>query len=146
MCTEWIGIPSISPPRAPGVITVVVGSSAQSLDAAAMRCAVSAAVPDGASIFWLWCSSMISAVSKNGAAISANRIINTAPTAKFGTIAAFAVDASNNSANSASSSSVNPVVPTTACTPCAAAPTDVLARRASSTVKSTATWAPATSS
>ena len=40
---------------------LVVGSSAQSFDAAAMRCAVSTAVPDGASIFWSWCSSMISA-------------------------------------------------------------------------------------
>ncbi len=124
---------------------MVVGSSAQSFDAAAMRCAVSAAVPDGASIFWLWCSSMISAVSKNGAAISANRIMSTAPTAKFGTIAAFAVDASNNSANSASSASVKPVVPTTACTPWAAHQR-MFSRAASSTVKSTATCAPATSS
>ena len=29
-----------------------------------MRWAVAMAVPDGASIFWSWCSSMISAVSK----------------------------------------------------------------------------------
>ena len=49
-----------------------------------MRCAVAIAVPDGASTFWSWCSSMISAVSKYGAASSANRIISTAPIAKFG--------------------------------------------------------------
>ena len=53
---------------------------------AAIRSAVSIAVPDGASIFWSWCSSMISAVSKYGAASSANRIISTAPIAKFGAI------------------------------------------------------------
>ena len=64
---------------------------AQSFDAAAMRCAVSIAVPDGASIFWSWWSSMISAVSKNGAASSAKRIISTAPIAKFGAMTAFAV-------------------------------------------------------
>ena len=44
------------------------------------------AVPDGASTFWSWCISMISAVSKKGAAISAKRIIRTAPIAKFGAI------------------------------------------------------------
>ena len=47
------------------------------------------AVPDGASIFWSWWSSMISAVSKYGAASSANRIISTAPIAKLGAITAF---------------------------------------------------------
>ena len=49
-----------------------------------MRSTVSIAVPEGASTFWSWCSSMISAVSKNGAASSAKRIISTAPMAKFG--------------------------------------------------------------
>jgi len=34
------------------------------LDAAAIRCAVAIAVPEGASIFWSWCSSMISTLSK----------------------------------------------------------------------------------
>ena len=52
------------PPRAPATGVSVVGSSAQSPDAAAIRSAVAMAVPDGASIFWSWCSSMISAVSK----------------------------------------------------------------------------------
>ena len=64
-------------PRGGGVRRPVV-------EAAAMRSAVSMAVPDGASIFWSWWSSMISAVSKNGAAISAKRIISTAPMAKLG--------------------------------------------------------------
>ena len=55
--------------------SICVGSADHSDDASAMRRAVIIAVPDGASIFWSWCSSMISAVSKNGAASSANRII-----------------------------------------------------------------------
>ena len=87
--------PAPSPPRAPSATVFVVGSGAQSADAAAMRSAVCIAVPDGASIFWSWCSSMISAVSKYGAASSAKRIISTAPIAKFGAITAFALDASN---------------------------------------------------
>ena len=49
-----------------------------------MRSAVCIAVPDGASIFWSWWSSMTSAVSKYGAASSAKRTISTAPMAKFG--------------------------------------------------------------
>ena len=60
-----------------------VGSGAHSDEAAAIRCAVATAVPDGASILASWCSSMISAVSKNGAAISAKRIISTALIAKL---------------------------------------------------------------
>ena len=49
-----------------------------------MRRAVIIAVPEGASTLASWCSSMTSAVSKNGAASSAKRIISTAPMAKFG--------------------------------------------------------------
>ena len=75
-------------PRATTLL--VVGSGAQSPEAAAMRSAVCIAVPDGASIFWSWCSSMISAVSKYGAASSAKRIISTAPMAKLGAIDAVA--------------------------------------------------------
>ena len=66
-----------------------VGSGAHSADADAMRSAVSIAVPDGASIFWSWWSSTISAVSKYGAASSAKRIISTAPMAKLGAITQF---------------------------------------------------------
>ena len=44
--------------------TVLVGSADQSGDAAARSWAVCMAVPDGASTFWSWCSSMISAESK----------------------------------------------------------------------------------
>ena len=49
-----------------------------------MRSSVSMAVPLGASSFSSWCSSMISADSNHGAAISAKRIIKIAPMAKFG--------------------------------------------------------------
>ena len=76
----------------------MVGSGAQSDDAAAIRSAVCIAVPDGASIFWSWWSSMTSAVSKYGAASSAKRIISTAPIAKFGAITALALDASKRGA------------------------------------------------
>ena len=91
------------PPRAPSALTVRVGSSPQSFDAPAMRCAVSIAVPEGASAFWSWCSSMISPLSKYGDASSANRIINTAPMAKFGAITAFADERSKSCANSRNS-------------------------------------------
>ena len=65
------------------------GRAAHSDDAAAMRRAVIIAVPEGASALASWCSSMTSAVSKNGAASSAKRIISTAPMAKFGAIRQF---------------------------------------------------------
>ena len=51
------------------------------------------AVPDGASILFAWCSSMISADSKKRAAWAAKRIISTAPTEKFGAIKHAAVGA-----------------------------------------------------
>ena len=54
-----------------------------------MRSIVFTAVPDGASIFRMWCSSITSAVSNQGAAISAKRIISTAEIAKFGAIRQF---------------------------------------------------------
>ena len=73
-----------APPRAPPTTSCLVGSGAQSGEAAAMRCTVIMAVPDGASALVSWCSSITSAVSKNGAASSAKRIISTAPMAKFG--------------------------------------------------------------
>ena len=46
-----------------------------------------AAVPEGASSFRSWCSSMISALSMYRAASAANRIMSTAPMAKLGAIA-----------------------------------------------------------
>ena len=49
-----------------------------------MRAAVAFAVPDGASRFVSAWSSTISARGKCFAASSANRIISTAPSAKFG--------------------------------------------------------------
>ncbi len=124
------------PPRAPSTTSCRVGSGAQSGDAAAMRRAVIIAVPDGASALASWCSSMTSAVSKNGAASSAKRIISTAPMAKFGAIRQ--LDRVNADRSAATSSSVKPVVPTTACSPCSPHQA-ALARAASRTVRSTAT-------
>ena len=46
------------------------------------RCSM--AVPEGASTLASWCSSIISAVANHGAAISAKRIMSTAPMAKLG--------------------------------------------------------------
>ena len=110
-----------------------------------MRLAVSIAVPEGASIFSSWWSSMISAVSKYGAASSAKRIISTAPIAKLGTMTAFAPEASNAMRTFSMSSALNPVVPTTACTSFFAHHAR-FSRAASITVKSTATSAPAAAS
>ena len=116
--TEWMGIPPApSPPRAPSSTVFVVGSGAHCDDASAIRSAVAIAVPDGASTLSSWWSSMISAVSKYGAASSANFIMSTALIAKFGMIAALAVELSNRAASFSTSSSENPLVPTTACTP-----------------------------
>ena len=65
--TEWTWMPpGPTPPRAPAHRPVRVGSAPQSPDAAAMRSAVSMAVPEGASTLASWCSSMISAVSNHG--------------------------------------------------------------------------------
>ena len=115
-----------------------MGSAAHSADAAAMRSAVSIAVPDGASIFASWCSSMISAVSNHGAASSAIRIIRIAPIAKFGAIRQLLrVKAPLSRSRS---SSVKPVVPTTAWMPCSAAKAR-FSRAASRWVKSTTTSA-----
>ena len=125
-----------APPRAPSTTSCRVGSGAQSGDAAAMRRAVIIAVPEGASALASWCSSMTSAVSKNGAASSAKRIISTAPMAKFAAIRQ--LDRVNADRSAAMSSSVKPVVPTTACSPCSAHQA-TLARAASRTVRSTAT-------
>ena len=110
-----------------------------------MRCAVTTAVPDGASAFASWWSSIISAVSNHGAAISAKRIINTAPIAKFAAINALADEASKAPLKLAKSSSLNPVVPTTQWTPFSAHHSR-LERAAERTVKSTTTSAPASSS
>ena len=66
------------------MISVSVGSSAQSSDAAAIRSTVSMAVPDGASTLPSWWYSMTSPVSNHGAASSAKRIMSTAPMAKLG--------------------------------------------------------------
>ena len=85
--TEWIGMPpGPLPPRAPATTSSSVGSGAHSRRRRRHALGGRTAVPDGASILWSWCSSMISAVSKYGAASSAKRIISTAPMAKLGAI------------------------------------------------------------
>jgi hypothetical protein len=106
--------------------------------AAAIRSAVASAVPDGASTLRSWWYSMISAVSKNGAASSAKRIISTAEIAKFGAIRQWAGPSPNAERNASRSSSVNPVVPTTAWMPCIASHGSET-RAESATVKSTTT-------
>ena len=68
-------------------------------DAAAIRSAVASAVPDGASTLPSWCSSMISAVSKYGAASSAKRIISTAEIEKLAATTQFGPPSPNSSAN-----------------------------------------------
>ena len=61
---------------------------------------------------------MISAVSKNGAASSAKRIMSTAPMAKLGAMRQ--LERVNADAQRGEVVLVKPVVPTTAWTPCAA--------------------------
>ena len=100
------------PPRAPARFSWRVGSGDQVAEAAAIRSAVASEVPEGASTFWSWCSSMISADSKNGAASSAKRIISTAPMAKFGATRQF--ERVNAPRSASRSAAARPVVPTTA--------------------------------
>ncbi len=108
--------------------------------------AVRSAVPDGASILFAWCSSMISAESKNRAAWAAKRIISTAPTEKFGAMSTRPPGAAaSQERTSASRSSPKPEVPTTTVTPCS-----IHQRRLSITaatcVKSTTTSQPSSGS
>ncbi len=86
--TEWIGSCTFPP-------------------ASRMRSAVRLAVPEGASSFPSWCSSMISLSVMWAAAWRANCIISTAPIAKLGATNRFA------SPTPRSSSNVAPVVPIT---------------------------------
>jgi hypothetical protein len=115
-----------------------VGSGTHSVEVSAIRSAVSIAVPDGASILFSWCSSMISADSNHGAAIAARCIIRTAPMAKFGATTAFARSPSKSPVRSCRSPSVRPVVPMTAWTPLRAHQRE-FDRTPSMFVKSTAT-------
>ena len=77
------------------------------------------AVPDGASRFALWCSSMISTPSMCGAAIRLRWSSSTAPMAKFGTTTRLApVPLPEKSAPMAATSlSDSPLVPMTAWMP-----------------------------
>ena len=113
--TAWMWIPAgPTAPRAAAMRLLGRRIGRPLVDAAAMRSAVAIAVPEGASTLPSWCSSMISAVSKNGAASSLNRISSTAEIEKLAAtrtwpLSGVAVAA----ANVARSSSVKPVVPTT---------------------------------
>lgn len=81
----------------------------------AISWAVRAAVPDGASAFFGWCSSTTSADSKKRAACWANRMVSTAPMEKFGAMSTPAPgEAASEVRSCARRSSVQPVVPTTA--------------------------------
>ena len=88
--------------------------------AAAMSRAVRMAVPDGASAFLSWWSSVISTWGMKCAAFSANCIMSTAPMAKLGAKNRH-VPSGASLASSASASSDSPVVPTTQSTPAASA-------------------------
>ncbi len=74
-------------------------------------------VPDGASTFWSWCSSMISADSKKRAAIFAMCIISTAPMVKFAAISPPSFRSAHRFARSSTNDCGRPVVPMTRRTP-----------------------------
>src|SRR5664280_1375461 len=141
--------PGPAPPRAPSTTTALVASAGKSSRpadrrAAAIPSAVRSDVPDGASRFPSWCSSMISAPSNHGAAMAANRIMSTAPMAKLAAstqLAPWPVAGSKTRDSSSRSDSVNPVEPTTEWIPAPAQKASV-ARAASRWVKSTTTSQP----
>src|SRR4051794_22643435 len=110
---------SPDPPRitswwatSPGRRTEWIGTSP------CIAAAVALAVPDGASSFVAWCSSTISAACRCRDASAANRIISTAPIAKFG-----ATKTGNSAARATWSTSAvsHPLVPTTQGTPAVSA-------------------------
>jgi hypothetical protein len=61
--TEWMRIPSTSPPRAPSIDSPS-GPRQASPRSSWIRRTVAIAVPEGASAFWSWCSSMISTAGR----------------------------------------------------------------------------------
>ncbi|CAB4768494.1 unannotated protein [freshwater metagenome] len=108
-------------PLAPGreeIVASGIFALLLSFLAAVIISAVLTAVPDGASILFAWCISIISALSKYLAAVWENCIIRTAPNPKFGAIKAptFGCLLSRVFKCSIFLSS-NPVVPTTTCMP-----------------------------
>src|SRR3954454_12482918 len=111
-------MPSTSAPRAPSSCCVVASGEGLLARASATSSAVRRAVPLGASTLLGWCSSTISTESKYGAAVAANRIINTAPMPKLGAIRTPRDGASASQPRTvASCSSPMPVVPTTTSSP-----------------------------
>src|ERR1017187_4626488 len=136
-------------PLAPSAAETVAsgeGPRPEARRASAISDAVRAAVPDGASTLRAWCSSTISAESKNRAAWAANRIMSTAPNEKFGTTSARVAGASaSHSVTCEVRDSSKPEVPTTV-----SSPWPMHQRRLSMTtpgcVKSTTTSHPASAS
>ena len=105
-------------PRAPGASSLLSASGGGGSGRAAAICsAVLIAVPEGASALPSWCSSMISTCGRKRAASAANRIISTAPMAKFGAINPPRACRSACAWRAAICSAVKPVVPITGCTP-----------------------------
>ena len=120
--TECTWISSTVAPRAPASSSFVAsgGAPRPAADRASpIRPAVRSAVPEGASILFAWCSSMISAESKKRAAWAANRIIKIAPMEKLGAMSTRTSGCpSVHDRTSASRSSPKPEVPTTTLRPC----------------------------
>jgi hypothetical protein len=146
--TECTRTPSTLAPRAPGSSSVVAsgsGPAPASARAAAINEAVRAAVPDGASTLPAWCSSITSTESKNRAACRANCIISTAPTPKFGAMSTCPGVSSSQPRTWSKRCSSNPLVPTTTAMPWSSA-NRMLSSTAPGWVKSTTTWAPASTS
>src|SRR5579864_3811708 len=82
--TLWMRTPPSTAPREPCNVHFSTGGSGRSCSwAARMSRAVWTAVPEGASTFLSWCSSMTSAASMNRAATRAKYIISAPPIAKF---------------------------------------------------------------
>src|SRR3954454_12164257 len=139
--TAWTWMPSTSAPRAPSSSCVVASGEGLFARACATSSAVRRAEPLGASTLLGWCSSTISTESKYGAAVAANRIINTAPMPKLGATRTPREGTSDSQSRSvASRSSSMPVVPTTTSSPWSRHQR-MLSITASGVVKSTTTWA-----
>ena len=91
---------------------------------------VSSEVPEGASRFLSWWSSMTSAPATQGAHSSAQRIMRAAPMEKFAATTRCALP-ENQPRMASRSASSKPVVPQTTCTPCCGAPGEVVPGRRS---------------
>ena len=126
--TECTWIPAgPTPPRAPSTTVSTVGSAAQSGDAAAIRAAVSIAVPDGASTFCV----VVQLDDLGGLEVGRGELGEAHHQHRAdGEVRGdhrVGAAASNRAPMSSSSSAAKPVVPTTACTPWSAHQREVVA-------------------